>query len=69
MLHVLVTKALCGMLKAAVMFYRKLRRNLEEMRFEVNPYDPCVANRDVKYAQCTVLWHIDNLKVSQCNKV
>ena len=64
MLYVLVSKALYGMLRAALLFYRKLRRDLEEMGFEVNPYDPCVANRDVNGAQCTVVWHVDDLKVS-----
>ena len=68
MLHVLVSKALYGMLRAALLFYRKLRRNLEEMGFEVNPYDPCVANRDVNGTQCTVVWHVDNLKVSHCDE-
>ena len=50
MLYVLVSKALYGMLRAALLFYRKLRRDLEEMGFEVNPYDPCVANRNVNGA-------------------
>ena len=27
------------------MFYRKLRKELEEYGFVVNPYDPCVANK------------------------
>lgn len=64
MLHVLVSKALYGMLQAALLFYRKLRKDLEEMEFVVNPYDPCVANRDVNRSQCTVVWHVDDLKVS-----
>ena len=33
------------------------------MGFEVNPYDPCVANMLVNGAQCTVCWHVDDLKV------
>ena len=32
------------MLRAALLLYRKLHRDLEEMGFKVNPYDPCVAN-------------------------
>ena len=68
MLYVLVSKALYGMLRAASLFYRKLRRDLEEMRFKVNPYDPCIANRDVDGAQCTVVWHVDDLKVSHRNE-
>ena len=64
MLYVLVSKALYGMLRAALLFYRKLHRDLEDMGFKVNPYDPCVANRDVRGSQCTVVWYVDDLKVS-----
>jgi hypothetical protein len=34
----------------------------------VNPYDPCVANKIVNGAQCTVCWHVDNLKVSHVDE-
>ena len=34
------------------------------MGFEVNPYDPCVANKSVNGSQCTVVWYVDDLKVS-----
>ena len=55
MLYVKINKALYGMLRAALLFYRKLRGDLEEMEFVVNPYDPCVANRDVNGSQCTIV--------------
>ena len=32
-----------GLLRSSLLFYRKLRGELEEYGFEVNPYDPCVA--------------------------
>ena len=44
MLYVRLSKALYGMLRAALLFYKRLRSTLENMGFEVNPYDPCVAN-------------------------
>ena len=43
MLYVHIKKALYGMLRAALLFYRKLRADLEDIGFEVNPYDTCVA--------------------------
>ena len=64
MLYVRLSKALYGMRKAALAFYKKLRADLEEMGFEVNPYDPCVANKNIKGAQCTICWHVDDLKIS-----
>lgn len=31
-------------MRAALLFYRKFRGELERYGFGVNPYDPCVAN-------------------------
>ena len=39
MLYVQIEKVLYGMLRAALLFYCKLRADLEDMGFEVNPYD------------------------------
>ena len=46
------------------MFYRKLVKDLEEYVFEINPYDPCVANKMLNGIQMIVVWHVDDLKVS-----
>ena len=35
--------------------------------FKVNPYDPCVANKIEKGKQLTVVWHVDDLKISREN--
>jgi hypothetical protein len=45
-----------------LLFYKKLRRNLEENGFTINPYDPCVVNKTVQGTQQTVSWHVDDLK-------
>ena len=45
MLYVQLSKALYGMLRAALLFYKKLRSDWENMGSEINPYDPCVANK------------------------
>ena len=63
-LYVRLNKALYGLLRSALLFYKKLRKELEEMGFMVNPYDPCVANKMVKGSQMTVTWHVDDLKIS-----
>jgi hypothetical protein len=59
-----VLRAIYGMLEAALLWYKKLRRELEEAGFVFNPYDPCVANRDREGAQHTLLFHVDDLKSS-----
>ena len=63
-LYVKMHAALYGMLKSALLFYKKLVGDLEGQGFELNPYDPCVANKMVNGKQLTVIWHVDDLKVS-----
>ena len=52
------------MMKSALIFYRKLISELKGMGFEVNPYDPCVANKMANSSQMTVRWHVDDLMIS-----
>ena len=63
-LYVAFQKVLYGMLKSALLFYKKLHHDLESIGFEVNPYDPCVANMMQDGSQLTVVWHVDNLMAS-----
>ena len=63
-LYLLLKKALYGTLKAALLFYKKLVEVLTSWGFELNPYDPCVANKMINGKQCTILWHVDDLKIS-----
>jgi hypothetical protein len=57
-LYVKMQKALYGLLRSALLFYRKLVTDLESDGFVLNP---------VKGKQMTVCWHVDNRKVSHCN--
>ena len=40
MLYVRLSKSLYLMLRAALLFYKRLRSYLKNMGFKVNPYDP-----------------------------
>jgi hypothetical protein len=66
-LYVKMQKALYGLLRSALLFYRRLVGDLERDGFALNPYDPCVANKQVDSTQLTVCWHVDDLKVSHVN--
>eukprot|EP00957_Ditylum_brightwellii_P210344 15364857-Ditylum_brightwellii.AAC.6 len=48
----------------ALLFYNKLVGYLQDIRFEDNPYDPCVANKKIKGKEMIICWHIDDLKIS-----
>jgi hypothetical protein len=67
-LYVELRKALYGTLKAALLFWKLLSSKLVEWGFIINPYDWCVANRIVKGKQQTVLWHVDDLKISHVDE-
>merc|ERR1712197_5909 len=43
-LYVRLLKSLYGLMRSALLFYRKFRGELEAFEFVVNEYDPCVAN-------------------------
>ncbi len=67
-LYLELLKAVYGMLKSALLFYRKLRKDLEGQGFERNPYDICVFNKMINGHQLTVTSHVDDLKYSCCDQ-
>jgi hypothetical protein len=61
-LYIKLQKALYGLMRASLLFYQKLRKELEAYGFEINPHDPCVANKMTEAGkQLTVIWHVDNM--------
>ena len=67
-LYVELVKALYGTIRAALIFWRKLTKQITEWGFTVNPYDWCVANKMVRGSQLTITWHVDDLKISHIDK-
>ncbi len=67
-LYVKLQKALYGLLPSALLFYNRLVADLEKAGFKINPYNPCVANKDINGHQLTVCLHVDDLKVSHVDK-
>jgi Reverse transcriptase (RNA-dependent DNA polymerase) len=63
-IYVQLKKALYGTLQAALLFWRDLSSKLVEWGFVLNPYDNCVANKMMNGSQCTILWHVDDIKIS-----
>eukprot|EP00957_Ditylum_brightwellii_P120527 9195523-Ditylum_brightwellii.AAC.1 len=51
-------------MKAALLIWENLAKVLQEWGFEINPYDWCVASKQINGSQCTVVWHVDGLKIS-----
>jgi hypothetical protein len=66
-LYIKMLRAIYGMLQSSLLYYKKFQKDIESIGFEVNPYDPCVANRIIKGKQHTVSWHVNDLKSSHVN--
>jgi hypothetical protein len=43
-LYVVMLKALYGMLQSSLLYYKTFCKDIEQIGFQVNPHDPCVAN-------------------------
>ena len=50
-----------------MIFWRKLTSKLVEWGFVINPYDWCVANKQIHGQQCTLVWHVDDMKISHAD--
>ena len=64
-------KALYGTLNASLLFWKDLTGTIGEWKFDndndrfiLNTHDTCVAKCMINGKQCTILWHIDDLKIS-----
>jgi hypothetical protein len=63
-MYVELNKALYGTLDASLLFWKELTKTLEGWGYKWIPYDWCVMNKMVDDKQCTILWHINDLKIS-----
>jgi hypothetical protein len=63
-LYLRLVKALYGCVQSALLWYELFVSALEPMGFELNPYDPCVANATIDGKQCTIAWYVDDNKIS-----
>ena len=63
-IYVKTLKALYGPLQRALLFYRKLVKDLYKYGLKMNPYDPCVFNGTNNVKQLTVTLHVQRIKVS-----
>ena len=56
--------ALYGTMVASLLYYCKFTKSLTSIGFEINPYNPCVANKVIEGSQLTMCFHIDDCKLS-----
>jgi hypothetical protein len=63
-LYLQLLKALYGCVQSALLWYDLFTNTLKNDGFELNPYDACVANKIVNGKQCTIVWYVDDNKIS-----
>jgi hypothetical protein len=61
---VILEKALYGCIESAKLFYENISKVLLDFGFTKNSYDLCVFNKEMYEKQCTVVIHVDDLKIS-----
>ena len=66
-LYLRLRKALYGCVRSALLWYELFVSVLQDFGFELNPYDPCVANATIEGTQCTIAWYVDDNKISHVN--
>jgi len=60
--YVQLRKALYRTLQATLLFWRLLTSTPQEWGFKINEYNQCIVNKLLYGKQCTINWHIDDLK-------
>ena len=63
-LYVRVLRAIYGCIESALLWYNLYSKTLKDMGFIINPYDKCVANKMIHGKQCTIVWYVDDNKIS-----
>jgi len=66
-LYLRLLKALYGCVQSALLWYKLFSTTLQGMGFMLNPYDPCIANKIINGKQCTIIWYMDDNKISHIN--
>jgi hypothetical protein len=63
-LYLELLKALYGCVQSALLWYELFSSTLQGMGFELNPYNARVTNKVIDGKQCTIVWHVDDTKIS-----
>ena len=67
-LYLRVLRALYGCICSAMLWYNLYVETLEKEGYKVNPYNRCVANKVINGSQCTIVWYVDDNKISNKDK-
>ena len=63
-LYLQVVRALYGSIESALLWYNLFSTTLSNFGFKINTYNRCVANKIENGKQLTIVWYVDDCKVS-----
>ena len=63
-LYMEIMQAIYGCLESSLRWYEFYSETLKAEGYVINPYDKCVANKEIDKNQCTIIWYVDDNKVS-----
>ena len=49
-------------MESALLWYQLYSEKLQKMGFKINPYEKCIANKEINGKQCTLAWYVDDNK-------
>ena len=67
-LYIRVLRALYGCLKLALLWYKLYSSTLVKLGFEIHLYDKCFANKMINGKQYTIVFYIDDNKISHADE-
>ena len=63
-LYMAILKVIYGCIESALRWYELFSQTLEKESFIINPYDRYIANAMINGKQCTIVWYINDNKLS-----
>ena len=66
-LYMKVLQAIYGCLESAMLWYNLYVTTFKGIGYELNTYVLCVANKIINRKQCTIIWYVDDIKISHVN--
>ena len=67
-LYLSLLKSLYGFMESVLLWYFIYSKTLKSQESLINPYDKCIANSTIKDKQCTIVWYVDDNKVSHVDE-
>ena len=67
-LYLQLLKALYGCIESALLWYNCYTNSLNKLGFKINETDKCIANKMINGKQCTIVWYVDDNKLSHVDK-